>query len=182
MRLAPLRYPPLPARRVNDYGRGRSNGIGVPMLRPRFGRRYSAAGRLRGETHCSESTSMARTDAIVLGAGIVGTSIALHLAKRGLSRRAGRPRRSGRGDLLRQCRRHRRQYAFPPPFPAGLRRAPAGRAEARRRRPTTICRSCRRSRPGCSPIAPIRGRSGRIEFAKRSCGRCSRAPSPSTKR
>ena len=28
---------------------------------------------------------MARTDAIVLGAGIVGTSIALHLAKRGLS-------------------------------------------------------------------------------------------------
>src|SRR5450759_1866807 len=28
---------------------------------------------------------MARTDAIVLGAGIVGTSLALHLAKRGLS-------------------------------------------------------------------------------------------------
>jgi len=28
---------------------------------------------------------MARTDAIMLGAGIVGTSIALHLAKRGLS-------------------------------------------------------------------------------------------------
>ena len=28
---------------------------------------------------------MARTDAIVLGAGIVGTSAALHLAKRGLS-------------------------------------------------------------------------------------------------
>ncbi len=28
---------------------------------------------------------MARTDAVVLGAGIVGTSIALHLAKRGLS-------------------------------------------------------------------------------------------------
>src|SRR5688572_15373037 len=28
---------------------------------------------------------MARTDAIVLGAGIVGTSIALHLAKRGVS-------------------------------------------------------------------------------------------------
>ena len=29
---------------------------------------------------------MARTDAIVLGAGIVGTSVALHLAKRGLER------------------------------------------------------------------------------------------------
>ncbi|MGA7151164.1 MAG: FAD-dependent oxidoreductase, partial [Pseudolabrys sp.] len=28
---------------------------------------------------------MARTDAIVLGAGIVGTSVALHLAKRGVS-------------------------------------------------------------------------------------------------
>ena len=28
---------------------------------------------------------MARTDAMVLGAGIVGTSIALHLARRGLS-------------------------------------------------------------------------------------------------
>ena len=30
---------------------------------------------------------MARTDAIVLGAGIVGTSAALHLAKRGLASR-----------------------------------------------------------------------------------------------
>src|SRR5688572_23831382 len=29
--------------------------------------------------------SMARTDVIVLGAGIIGTSIALHLAKRGLA-------------------------------------------------------------------------------------------------
>jgi D-lysine oxidase len=28
---------------------------------------------------------MARTDAIVLGAGIVGVSVALHLAKRGLA-------------------------------------------------------------------------------------------------
>ncbi|MFZ1152913.1 MAG: FAD-dependent oxidoreductase, partial [Xanthobacteraceae bacterium] len=28
---------------------------------------------------------MARTDVIVLGAGIVGTSIAVHLAKRGLA-------------------------------------------------------------------------------------------------
>ena len=32
-----------------------------------------------------EGKIMARTDAVVLGAGIVGTSIALHLAKRGLS-------------------------------------------------------------------------------------------------
>ena len=35
---------------------------------------------------------MARTDAIVLGAGIVGTSAALHLAKRGLAVALGRPR------------------------------------------------------------------------------------------
>ena len=44
----------------------------------------------RGLTASRESVStkgvrMARTDAIVLGAGIVGTSVALHLVKRGLS-------------------------------------------------------------------------------------------------
>ena len=56
---------------------------------------------------------MARTDAIVLGAGIVGTSIALHLAKRGLAVALVDRRRAGRGDLLRQCRRDRGQYALP---------------------------------------------------------------------
>src|SRR5262249_42700606 len=39
---------------------------------------------------------MARTDALVLGAGIVGTSIALHLAKRGLG--GALAGRSGRGE------------------------------------------------------------------------------------
>src|SRR5215468_4193401 len=34
---------------------------------------------------CLERNTMARVDAIVLGAGIVGTSIGLHLAKRGLA-------------------------------------------------------------------------------------------------
>src|ERR1700690_2394408 len=40
-----------------------------------------------GDPYISEAKGdpMARTNAIVLGAGIVGTSIALHLAKRGLS-------------------------------------------------------------------------------------------------
>src|SRR5690242_9179477 len=33
----------------------------------------------------STRTPMARTDALVLGAGMVGTSVALHLAKRGLA-------------------------------------------------------------------------------------------------
>ena len=36
-------------------------------------------------TVIQEGLAMARTDAIVLGAGIVGTSAALHLAKRGLA-------------------------------------------------------------------------------------------------
>ena len=59
---------------------------------------------------CWKGNLMARTDAIVLGAGIVGTSIALHLAKRGLAVALRRPPRAGRGDLLRQCRRDRGQY------------------------------------------------------------------------
>ena len=54
---------------------------------------------------------MARTDAVVLGAGIVGTSIALHLAKRGLCVALVDRGRAGRGDLLRQCRRDRGQHA-----------------------------------------------------------------------
>ena len=56
---------------------------------------------------------MARTDAMVLGAGTVGTSIALHLAKRGHERRAYRPRRCWRADLLRQRRHHRGQHGVP---------------------------------------------------------------------
>src|SRR5262245_18288920 len=43
------------------------------------------AARVRGRRKCLGSNTMARLDAIVLGAGIVGTSIALHLAKRGLA-------------------------------------------------------------------------------------------------
>ena len=91
---------------------------------------------------------MARTDALVLGAGIVGTSIALHLAKRGLSvaliDRAG----AGRGDILRQCRDHRRQHDFS----AGFSERPRvcwreSRSSVRRRR-TIISASCRTSRPG----------------------------------
>ena len=41
---------------------------------------------------------MARTDAMVLGAGIVGVSVALHLAKRGLSVALGD--RAGREALV----------------------------------------------------------------------------------
>ena len=102
---------------------------------------------------------MARTDAIVLGAGIVGTSAALHLAKRGLSvaliDRAG----AGRGDLLRQCRHHRGQHLFPTRFRPSSARSCGSRSSARRRQ-TIISRSCRRSRPGCSPIARLARRRG----------------------
>jgi len=63
---------------------------------------------------------MARTDAIVLGAGIVGTSIALHLAKRGLSvallDRAGLGEQTSYGNagIIEG------NTVFPPAFPSGL--------------------------------------------------------------
>ncbi len=63
---------------------------------------------------------MARTDAIVLGAGIVGTSIALHLAKRGLSvalidRRApGQETSYGNAGVIEA------NTLFPHPFPRDL--------------------------------------------------------------
>ncbi len=64
---------------------------------------------------------MARTDAIVLGAGIVGTSIALHLAKRGLSvalvDRAGVGEQTSYGNsgVIEGS------TVLPPAFPASLR-------------------------------------------------------------
>src|SRR5262249_45823308 len=63
---------------------------------------------------------MARTDALVLGAGIVGTSIALHLVKRGLSvglvdRHApGRETSYGNAGVIES------NTLFPHPFPQGL--------------------------------------------------------------
>jgi D-amino-acid dehydrogenase len=64
---------------------------------------------------------MARTDAIVLGAGIVGTSIALHLARRGMAvaliDRAGIGEQTsfGNAGIIEG------NTVFPPGFPAGLR-------------------------------------------------------------
>lgn len=63
---------------------------------------------------------MARTDAIVLGAGIVGASVALHLAKRGLSvaliDRAGVGEQTSYGNagIIEG------NTIFPPAFPSGL--------------------------------------------------------------
>src|SRR6202035_3457802 len=64
---------------------------------------------------------MARTDAIVLGAGIVGTSIALHLAKRGLSvalvdrRGPGEETSYGNAGIIEG------NTVFPPAFPSSWR-------------------------------------------------------------
>ena len=63
---------------------------------------------------------MARTDALVLGAGIVGTSIALHLVKRGLSvalvdrRPPGSETSYGNAGVIES------NTLFPHPFPQGL--------------------------------------------------------------
>ena len=63
---------------------------------------------------------MARTDAIVLGAGIVGSSIALHLAKRGLSvaliDRAGVGEQTSYGN----AGVIEGNTVFPPAFPSDL--------------------------------------------------------------
>src|SRR6184192_4382864 len=65
-------------------------------------------------------TRMARTDAIVLGAGIVGTSIALHLAKRGLAvalvdrRGPGEETSYGNAGVIEG------NTLLPHPFPRGL--------------------------------------------------------------
>ncbi len=64
---------------------------------------------------------MARTDAIVLGAGVVGTSVALHLAKRGLAvalvDRAGLGEQTsfGNAGIIEG------NTVFPPAFPSSLR-------------------------------------------------------------
>src|SRR5215213_6574873 len=64
---------------------------------------------------------MARTDALVLGAGIIGTSVALHLVKRGLSvalvdrRGPGEETSYGNAGVIEG------NTIFPPVFPTRLR-------------------------------------------------------------
>ena len=105
---------------------------------------------------CWERTIMARTDAIVLGAGIVGTSIALHLAKRGLAVALVDKARAGRGDLLRQCRRDRGQYAVSASVSGRIRGAAAGRAQARDRGQLPPLVPAARRALAARSIAPIR--------------------------
>ena len=92
---------------------------------------------------------MARTDAIVLGAGIVGVSVALHLARRGLSvaliDRAGLGEQTSYGNagIIEG------NTIFPPAFPSNLpARWRASRSNARAK-PIIICHSCRMLCLGC---------------------------------
>ena len=73
---------------------------------------------------------MARTDAIVLGAGVVGVSVAVHLARRGLSvalvDRAGIGEQTSYGNagIIEG------NTVFPPAFPSRFARAGTHCAEA----------------------------------------------------
>ena len=91
---------------------------------------------------------MARTDAIVLGAGMVGTSVALHLAKRGLAvalvDRAGLGEQTsfGNAGIIEG------NTVFPPAFPVEPRRARAHRVQARGRGQLSSVVPAAGSRPG----------------------------------
>jgi D-amino-acid dehydrogenase len=74
----------------------------------------------RAARKTNQDRLMARTDAIVLGAGIVGTAVALHLAKRGLAvalvdrRGPGEETSYGNTGIIEG------NTIFPPAFPRGL--------------------------------------------------------------
>jgi D-amino-acid dehydrogenase len=68
----------------------------------------------------SEGYSMARTDAIVLGAGIVGVSVALHLVKRGLAVTLVDRGEPGRGTSYGNAGIIEANTLFPVAFPASL--------------------------------------------------------------
>jgi glycine/D-amino acid oxidase-like deaminating enzyme len=120
---------------------------------------------------------MQRTDAVVLGAGIVGASVALHLAKRRLSvalvdrRGLGEETSYGNAGVIEG------NTIFPPVFPSRLRTLLRWRSSGRPR-PIIISPRCSGSRPGCCSSARIRGPSGCWRPSGR-CVRCLRRPPPS---
>src|SRR4029453_11234633 len=67
---------------------------------------------------CLGRNTMARVDAIVLGAGIVGTSIALHLAKRGLAVALVDRRAPGEETSYGNAGWMEGNTVFPPAFPS----------------------------------------------------------------
>ena len=124
---------------------------------------------------------MARTDAVVLGAGIVGTSVALHLAKRGLSvalvdrRGPGEETSYGNAGVIEG------NTVFPPAFPNRLSgRCCASRSSGRRGQ---LSPRVPAARGALAARLPRGFASGKARSRPRaSCVRCSRARSPSTRR
>ena len=81
-----------------------------------------------------------RKDVIVLGAGIVGVSIAVHLQKRGRSVLLDRQAQARRGNLLRQCGPDPARRRLSLRFPARFRRAAALCPQQHHRRPLPLGR------------------------------------------
>ena len=124
---------------------------------------------------------MARTDAIVLGAGIVGISAALHLVKRGLSvalvdrRGPGEETSFGNAGVIEGNTLF--AHAFPKGLGALLRIALKQAPEANYHLvgsagPCAVAAGLSRQHPGRT----------RTRFRQRRCGRFMRGPSPSTRR
>ena len=108
---------------------------------------------------------MAHTDVMVLGAGIVGTSIALHLAKRGFSVALVDRGGAGEGTSYGNTGIIEGNTIFPQVFPRAGRSSCASRSSARRK-PTIIWRSCRRSCRGSRRSAPPRSPARLLETAQ----------------
>ena len=119
---------------------------------------------------------MARTDIIVLGAGIVGTSVALHLAKRGLSVALVDRGGPGEGTSYGNAGIIEGNTMFPAAFPSDLARAPAHRAQALAGGQLSSGVSAAGRALACWRSAPPRSRSA-WSRPRRRCGRCWRARS-----
>ena len=115
---------------------------------------------------------MPRADVIVLGAGIVGISAALHLAKRGLSvvlvdrRGPGEETSYGNAGVIEG------NTLFPHAFPAASARCCGSRSSRRRRRTITVVPAAGRAM-AVRLSAPTR-RPSAARSSPRRCGRCSR--------
>jgi len=123
---------------------------------------------------------MARTDAIVLGAGIVGVSVALHLAKRGLAVALLDRGDPGQGTSYGNAGIIEGNTLFPAKFPAGfgrLLRIALKRAPEANYHVTFLARVA----PWCWRSAATRRRNAWSRPWRR-CGRCFRARSASTRR
>ena len=115
-----------------------------------------------GETIKENRRAPVKVDVIVLGAGVVGVSAALHLQARGrdvVDRRSSR--RGGERDELWQCGHHPERGGFPLYVSTRPARNDDGRAEPRSARANPLQRAGRRSGLGSGAIfSPRRRRPG----------------------